>query len=66
MDSQVGVPIKVVDKSVGVFGLAAAVGANDTAGDEVTDADDTAVVRHVSVVPDDFTVNVDSAVKVFI
>ena len=66
MDSQVGVPIKVVDKSVGVFGLTAAVGANNTAGDEVTDADDTAVVRHVSVVPDDFTVNVDSAVKVFI
>ena len=66
MDSQVGDPSKGVDKSVGVFGLTAAVGADNTAGDEVTDVDDTAVVRYVAVAPDDFTVNVDSAVKVFI
>ena len=55
MDSQVGVPIKAVDESVGVFGLTAAVGADNTAGDEVTDVDDTAVVRDVACVPDDVT-----------
>ena len=66
VESQVGVPTKGVDKSVGVFGLTAAAGAYNTAGDEVTDVDDTAVVRDVAVAADDFTVNVDSAVKVFI
>ena len=63
---QVGVLTKGVDKSVGVFGLTAAVGADNTAGDEIIDVDDTAVVRDVAVVPDDFTVHVNSAVKVII
>ena len=66
MDSQVGVPIKGVEESVGVFGLTAAVRADNTAGDEITDVDDTADFRDVAVVPDDFTVHVDSAVKVVI
>ena len=55
MDAQVGVLIKGVDKSV-----------DNSAGDEIIDVNDTAVVRDVAVVPDDFTVNVDSAVKVVI
>ena len=66
MDAQVGVLIKGVDKSVGVFGLTAAVGVDNSAGDEIIDVNDTAVVCDVAVVPDDFTVNVDSAVKVVI
>ena len=66
MDSQVGVPIKGVEESVDVFGLTAAVRADNTAGDEVTDVDDTADFCDVAVVPDDFTVNIDSAVKVVI
>ena len=64
MDSQVGVPIKGVDESVGVFGLTATVRADNTAGDEVTDVDDTAVVRDVAVVPDDVSIDVNSPVKV--
>ena len=72
VDAQVGVFIKGFGKSVGVFGLTAAVGADDTAVDETVDVDDTvvvsdvAVVPNVAVVPDDVTVDVDSAVEVVI
>ena len=66
MDAQVVVLTNGVDESVGVFGLTAAIGADNTTGDEIIDVDDTAVVPDAAVVPDDFTVNVDSAVKVVI
>ena len=66
VDAQVGVLPKGVEESVDVFGLTAAVGADNTAGDEIIDVGDTAVVRDVAVVPYDVAVDVDSAVKVVI
>ena len=65
MDAQAEVFTKCVDESVGVFGLTA-IGADNTAGDEIIDVDDTTVVPDVAVVPHDFTVNVDSTVDVVI
>ena len=61
LEVQVGVLTKGVDQSVGGFDLTAAVGADDIAGDEIIDVDDTAVVHDVGVIPDDVTTDVDSA-----
>ena len=59
VDAQVGVLTKGVDQSVSVSGLTAA--ADDTAGDETIDVDDTAAVRDVGAIPDDVTIDVHSA-----
>ena len=44
MDAQVGFVTKGVEESVAVFGLTAAVGADDAAGDETINVGDTAVL----------------------
>ena len=44
MDAQVGFVNKGVEESVAVFGLTAAVGADDAAGDETINVGDTAVL----------------------